>query len=183
MLGLSKSRPEYDGNKFLVMSGYGYTYSSDHDSHGFGTTQSLLYVYKRQLGFGFDLGYSYTKGGYVNPVKAQSNAFYHTHLHNYFYIGPSVYWFPLNTSRHQIHIGVSVNYSHTNDAELMTSYDPITNSEFSYYQRPSSDGVGLVASAGYTYKITNHIGIGARCYFSWFNEAHVSALFNLSFEF
>ncbi len=182
-LGSAKNRTDVCNNKFLVMSGYGYAYSSDHGSDGFGTTQTLLYMHSKHFGYGFDLGYSYTKGGYVSNVSGLSNAFTHTHLHNYFYIGPSVYWFPLNTSHHQIHLGASVNYSHSDDAELMKSYEPIDNSEYTYFQQYVLNGVGFAASAGYTYKITRHIGIGARCYFSWAEEAHVSGLVNLCFEF
>ena len=65
----------------------------------------------------------------------------------------------------------------------MTSYEPADNSEYSYFQQPLSNGVGFVASAGYTYKITGHIGVGARCFFSWFEQAHVFGLVNLCFEF
>lgn len=183
LAGLAKNGADLAENRFLIMSGYGYAYSSDHSSGGFGSAQTMLYMHSRHFGFGLDLGYSYTKGGYVNSVTGHSNAFVHDHLHNYFYIGPSVYWFPLNTVHHQIHIGTSVNYSYINDADLMTSYEPADNSEYSYFQQPLSNGVGFVASAGYTYKITGHIGVGARCFFSWFEQAHVFGLVNLCFEF
>lgn len=181
--GMAKDRADEKMNRFLIMTGYGYAYSSDNASEGFGSAQTMLYMPGRHWGFGLDLGFSYTKGGYVHSVSGHSNAFSHDHLHNYFHIGPSIYWFPLNTERHQIHIGASASFSHTNDAELMTSYEPVDNSESSYFQQPFSNGVGIAASAGYTYKITRHIGIGARCHFSWFEQAHISGLVNLCIEF
>ena len=96
-----------------------------------------------------------------------------------------MYWYPVNTQKHRVHIGGSVNYFHTNDLNQYRDFD--TGLQEYTSQRTDEvviNSIGLGAGLGYAYKLGEHMELGARFYTSWSQEEfHLMGLFNLGFSF
>ena len=180
-----------DKGNWHIMSGYGYSVMlGDMIGEGYSTVNSFIWQPQSNWGFGLDYGMNYH-----NPVKfsymvvydyTQSSINYqHTRRHNNFFVGPSVYWFPVNMAKHRVHIGGSVNYFHTNDLNQYKDFD--TNLQKYVSQRTDEvviNSIGLGASLGYAYKLGEHVELGARFYTSWSQEEfHLMGLFNIGFAF
>ena len=175
---------EIDKNNWYIMSGYGYSMMlGDMSGEGYSNVNSFIWQPNACWGFGLDYGMNYH-----NPVdySFQENMNYqYTRRHNNFFVGPSVYWFPINIEKHRLHIGGSVNYFHTNDFNRYRDFD--TNSQQYASERCEEiviNSVGLGASLGYAFKLDEHVELGLRFYTSWSQEEfHLMGLFNIGFGF
>lgn len=185
---LSAGDNKNNGN-WHIMSGYGYSVMiGDMIGEGYSNVSSFIWQPSTCWGIGFDYGMSYH-----NPVDYSFQRDYdyqgttinyqYTRRHNNFFVGPSAYWYPVNTVRHRVHIGGSVNYFHTNNFNQYKEFD--TNSQQYISERSEEiivNSIGLGASAGYSYKLGDHLELGARFYTSWSQEEfHLMGLFNIGF--
>ena len=182
-LSAGNKQEENDGN-WYIMSGYGYSVMlSEMPGEGYSTVNSFVWQPKSCWGFGLDYGMNYH-----NPVKFSLDEpinYQRTRRHNNFFVGPSVYWFPVNTAKHPVHVSGSVNYFHTNDLNQYRDFD--TGLQEYTSQRTDEvviNSIGLGAGLGYAYKLGEHVELGARFYTSWSQEEfHLMVLFNIGFAF
>lgn len=182
-LSAGNKQEENDGN-WYIMSGYGYSVMlSEMPGEGYSTVNSFVWQPKSCWGFGLDYGMNYH-----NPVKFSLDEpinYQRTRRHNNFFVGPSVYWFPVNTAKHRVHVSGSVNYFHTNDLNQYRDFD--TGLQEYTSQRTDEvviNSIGLGAGLGYAYKLSKHVELGARFYTSWSQEEfHLMGLFNIGFAF
>ena len=182
-LSAGNKQEENDGN-WLLMSGYGYSVMlSEMPGEGYSTVNSFVWQPKSCWGFGLDYGMNYH-----NPVKFSLDEpinYQRTRRHNNFFVGPSVYWFPINTTKHRVHVSGSVNYFHTNDLNQYRDFD--TGLQEYTSQRTDEvviNSIGLGAGLGYAYKLGEHVELGARFYTSWSQEEfHLMGMLNIGFAF
>ena len=182
-LSAGNKQEENDGN-WYIMSGYGYSVMlGEMPGEGYSTVNSFVWQPKSCWGFGLDYGMNYH-----NPVKFSLDEpinYQRTRRHNNFFVGPSVYWFPVNTAKHRVHVSGSVNYFHTNDLNQYRDFD--TRLQEYTSQRTDEvviNSIGLGAGLGYAYKLGEHVELGARFYTSWSQEEfHLMGLFNIGFAF
>ena len=182
-LSAGNKQEENDGN-WYIMSGYGYSVMlGEMPGEGYSTVNSFVWQPKSCWGFGLDYGMNYH-----NPVKFSLDEpinYQRTRRHNNFFVGPSVYWFPVNTAKHRVHVSGSVNYFHTNDLNQYRDFD--TRLQEYVSQRTDEviiNSIGLGAGIGYAYKLGEHVKLGARFYTSWSQEEfHLMGLFNIGFAF
>ena len=182
-LSAGNKQEENDGN-WYIMSGYGYSVMlGEMPGKGYSTVNSFVWQPKSCWGFGLDYGMNYH-----NPVKFSLDEpinYQRTRRHNNFFVGPSVYWFPVNTAKHRVHVSGSVNYFHTNDLNQYRDFD--TGLQEYTSQRTDEvviNSIGLGAGLGYAYKLDEHVELGARFYTSWSQEEfHLMGLFNIGFAF
>ena len=178
------NKQEENSSNWLLMSGYGYSVMlSEMPGEGYSTVNSFVWQPKSCWGFGLDYGMNYH-----NPVKFSLDEpinYQRTRRHNNFFVGPSVYWFPVNTAKHRVHVSGSVNYFHTNDLNQYRDFD--TRLQEYTSQRTDEvviNSIGLGAGIGYAYKLGEHVELGARFYTSWSQEEfHLMGLFNIGFAF
>ena len=178
------NRQKENSSNWLLMSGYGYSVMlGEMPGEGYSTVNSFVWQPKSCWGFGLDYGMNYH-----NPVKFSLDEpinYQRTRRHNNFFVGPSVYWFPVNTAKHRVHVSGSVNYFHTNDLNQYRDFD--TGLQEYTSQRTDEvviNSIGLGAGLGYAYKLSKHVELGARFYTSWSQEEfHLMGLFNLGFSF
>ena len=178
------NRQEENKGNWTLMSGYGYSVMlSEMPGEGYSTVNSFVWQPKSCWGFGLDYGMNYH-----NPVKFSLDEpinYQRTRRHNNFFVGPSVYWFPINTTKHRVHVSGSVNYFHTNDLNQYRDFD--TGLQEYTSQRTDEvviNSIGLGAGLGYAYKLGEHVELGARFYTSWSQEEfHLMGLFNIGFAF
>ena len=182
-LSAGNKQEENDGN-WYIMSGYGYSVMlGEMPGEGYSTVNSFVWQPKSCWGFGLDYGMNYH-----NPVKFSLNEpinYQRTRRHNNFFVGPSVYWFPVNTAKHRVHVSGSVNYFHTNDLNQYRDFD--TRLQEYTSQRTDEvviNSIGLGAGLGYAYKLGEHVELGARFYTSWSQEEfHLMGMLNIGFAF
>ena len=182
-LSAGNKQEENDGN-WYIMSGYGYSVMlGEMPGEGYSTVNSFVWQPKSCWGFGLDYGMNYH-----NPVKFSLEEpinYQRTRRHNNFFVGPSVYWFPVNPAKHRVHVSGSVNYFHTNDLNQYRDFD--TGLQEYTSQRTDEvviNSIGLGAGLGYAYKLGEHVELGARFYTSWSQEEfHLMGLFNIGFAF
>ena len=182
-LSAGNKQEENDGN-WYIMSGYGYSVMlGEMPGEGYSTVNSFVWQPKSCWGFGLDYGMNSH-----NPVKFSLEEpinYQRTRRHNNFFVGPSVYWFPVNTAKHRVHVSGSVNYFHTNDLNQYRDFD--TGLQEYTSQRTDEvviNSIGLGAGLGYAYKLGEHVELGARFYTSWSQEEfHLMGLFNIGFAF
>ena len=180
-LSAGNKQEENDGN-WYIMSGYGYSVMlSEMPGEGYSTVNSFVWQPKSCWGFGLDYGMNYH-----NPVKFSLDEpinYQRTRRHNNFFVGPSVYWFPVNTAKHRVHVSGSVNYFHTNDLNQYRDFD--TGLQEYTSQRTDEvviNSIGLGAGLGYAYKLGEHVELGARFYTSWSQEEfHLMGMLNIGF--
>ena len=178
------NRQEENTGNWLLMSGYGYSVMlGEMIGEGYSNVNSFVWQPKSCWGFGLDYGMNYH-----NPVKFSLEEpinYQRTRRHNNFFVGPSVYWFPVNTAKHRVHASGSVNYFHTNDLNQYRDFD--TRLQEYTSQRTDEvviNSIGLGAGLGYAYKLGEHVELGARFYTSWSQEEfHLMGLFNIGFAF
>lgn len=178
------NKQEENSSNWLLMSGYGYSVMlGEMPGEGYSTVNSFVWQPKSCWGFGLDYGMNYH-----NPVKFSLDEpinYQRTRRHNNFFVGPSVYWFPVNTAKHRVHVSGSVNYFHTNDLNQYRDFD--TRLQEYTSQRTDEvviNSIGLGAGLGYAYKLGEHMELGARFYTSWSQEEfHLMGLFNIGFAF
>lgn len=182
-LSAGNKQEENDGN-WYIMSGYGYSVMlGEMPGEGYSTVNSFVWQPKSCWGFGLDYGMNYH-----NPVKFSLDEpinYQRTRRHNNFFVGPSVYWFPVNTAKHRVHVSGSVNYFHTNDLNQYRNFD--TGLQEYTSQRTDEvviNSIGLGAGLGYAYKLGEHVELGARFYTSWSQEEfHLMGMLNIGFAF
>ncbi len=182
-LSAGNKQEENDGN-WYIMSGYGYSVMlGEMPGEGYSTVNSFVWQPKSCWGFGLDYGMNYH-----NPVKFSLDEpinYQRTRRHNNFFVGPSVYWFPVNTAKHRVHVSGSVNYFHTNDLNQYRDFD--TGLQEYTSQRTDEvviNSIGLGAGLGYAYKLGEHMELGARFYTSWSQEEfHLMGMLNIGFAF
>ena len=182
-LSAGNKQEENDGN-WYIMSGYGYSVMlGEMPGEGYSTVNSFVWQPKSCWGFGLDYGMNYH-----NPVKFSLDEpinYQRTRRHNNFFVGPSVYWFPVNTAKHRVHVSGSVNYFHTNDLNQYRDFD--TGLQEYTSQRTDEviiNSIGLGAGLGYAYKLGEHVELGARFYTSWSQEEfHLMGMLNIGFAF
>ena len=189
-LSAGNKQEENDGN-WYIMSGYGYSVMlGDMLGEGYSSVNSFAWQPSPCWGFGLEYGMNYH-----NPVDYSLQRDYdyqgttinyqYTRRHNNFFVGPSMYWYPVNTQKHRVHIGGSVNYFHTNDFNQYREFD--TGLQEYVSQRTDEvviNSIGLGAGLGYAYKLSKHVELGARFYTSWSQEEfHLMGLFNIGFAF
>ena len=182
-LSAGNKQEENDGNWYII-SGYGYSVMlGEMPGEGYSTVNSFVWQPKSCWGFGLDYGMNYH-----NPVKFSLDEpinYQRTRRHNNFFVGPSVYWFPVNTAKHRVHISGSVNYFHTNDLNQYRDFD--TGLQEYTSQRTDEvviNSIGLGAGLGYAYKLGEHVELGARFYTSWSQEEfHLMGMLNIGFAF
>lgn len=179
------NRQKENSSNWLLMSGYGYSVMlSEMPGEGYSTVNSFVWQPKSCWGFGLDYGMNYH-----NPVRFSFDepiSYQRTRRHNNFFVGPSVYWFPVNTAKHRVHVSGNVNYFHTNDLNQYIIFD--TNlQEYELWQYPDEvviNSIGLGAGLGYAYKLGEHVELGARFYTSWSQEEfHLMGMLNIGFAF
>ena len=178
------NKQEENSSNWLLMSGYGYSVMlGEMPGEGYSTVNSFVWQPKSCWGFGLDYGMNYH-----NPVKFSLDEpinYQRTRRHNNFFVGPSVFWFPVNTAKHRVHVSGSVNYFHTNDLNQYRDFD--TGLQEYTSQRTDEvviNSIGLGAGLGYAYKLGEHVELGARFYTSWSQEEfHLMGLFNIGFAF
>ena len=178
------NRQKENSSNWLLMSGYGYSVMlSEMPGEGYSTVNSFVWQPKSCWGFGLDYGMNYH-----NPVKFSLDEpinYQRTRRHNNFFVGPSVYWFPVNTAKHRVHVSGSVNYFHTNDLNQYRDFD--TGLQEYTSQRTDEvviNSIGLGAGLGYAYKLGEHVELGARFYTSWPQEEfHLMGMLNIGFAF
>ena len=178
------NKQEENSSNWLLMSGYGYSVMlSEMPGEGYSTVNSFIWQPKSCWGFGLDYGMNYH-----NPVKFSLDEpinYQRTRRHNNFFVGPSVYWFPVNTAKHRVHVSGSVNYFHTNDLNQYRNFD--TGLQEYTSQRTDEvviNSIGLGAGLGYAYKLGEHVELGARFYTSWSQEEfHLMGMLNIGFAF
>ena len=178
------NKQEENSSNWLLMSGYGYSVMlSEMPGDGYSTVNSFIWQPKSCWGFGLDYGMNYH-----NPVKFSLEEpinYQRTRRHNNFFVGPSVYWFPVNTAKHRVHVSGSVNYFHTNDLNQYRDFD--TRLQEYVSQRTDEviiNSIGLGAGLGYAYKLGEHVELGARFYTSWSQEEfHLMGMLNIGFAF
>lgn len=169
-------KSKYDGQKFLVSSGYGWAFDSEYSKSGYSNMNSFIYTPWKHWGFGLDLGFS------VAEKRDHSSQDQFRHKSRVYSAGPSAYWIPVRLEKHSVMLGAGVNYTHGRELVQQSPWfldrtDPIESPEV------YNNGVGIAFSTSYSFKITENIGIGARGYCNIFEGIHVSALLNLHFEF
>mgnify|MGYP002513358230 FL=1 len=182
-LSAGNKQEENDGN-WYIMSGYGYSVMlGEMPGEGYSTVNSFVWQPKSCWGFGLDYGMNYH-----NPVKFSLDEpinYQRTRRHNNFFVGPSMYWFPVNTAKHRVHVSGSVNYFHTNDLNQYRDFD--TRLQEYTSQRTDEvviNSIGLGAGLGYAYKLGEHVELGARFYTSWSQEEfHLMGMLNIGFAF
>lgn len=182
-LSAGNKQEENDGN-WYIMSGYGYSVMlGEMPGEGYSTVNSFVWQPKSCWGFGLDYGMNYH-----NPVKFSLEDpinYQRTRRHNNFFVGPNVYWFPVNTAKHRVHVSGSVNYFHTNDLNQYRDFD--TGLQEYVSQRTDEvviNSIGLGAGLGYAYKLGEHVELGARFYTSWSQEEfHLMGMLNIGFAF
>ena len=182
-LSAGNKQEENDGN-WYIMSGYGYSVMlGEMPGEGYSTVNSFVWQPKSCWGFGLDYGMNYH-----NPVKFSLDEpinYQRTRRHNNFFVGPSVYWFPVNTAKHRVHVSGGVNYFHTNDLNQYRDFD--TGLQEYTSQRTDEvviNSIGLGAGLGYAYKLGEHVELGARFYTSWSQEEfHLMGMLNIGFAF
>ena len=182
-LSAGNKQEENDGN-WYIMSGYGYSVMlGEMPGEGYSMVNSFVWQPKSCWGFGLDYGMNYH-----NPVKFSLDEpinYQRTRRHNNFFVGPSVYWFPVNTAKHRVHVSGSVNYFHTNDLNQYRDFD--TGLQEYTSQRTDEvviNSIGLGAGLGYAYKLGEHVELGARFYTSWSQEEfHLMGMLNIGFAF
>ena len=183
VLSAGNKQEENDAN-WYIMSGYGYSVMlGEMPGEGYSTVNSFVWQPKSCWGFGLDYGMNYH-----NPVKFSLDEpinYQRTRRHNNFFVGPSVYWFPVNTAKHRVHVSGSVNYFHTNDLNQYRDFD--TRLQEYTSQRTDEvviNSIGLGAGLGYAYKLGEHVELGARFYTSWSQEEfHLMGMLNIGFAF
>lgn len=182
-LSAGNKQEENDGN-WYIMSGYGYSVMlGEMPGEGYSTVNSFVWQPKSCWGFGLDYGMNYH-----NPVKFSLDEpinYQRTRRHNNFFVGPSMYWFPVNTAKHRVHVSGGVNYFHTNDLNQYRDFD--TGLQEYTSQRTDEvviNSIGLGAGLGYAYKLGEHVELGARFYTSWSQEEfHLMGMLNIGFAF
>ena len=182
-LSAGNKQEENDGN-WYIMSGYGYSVMlGEMPGEGYSTVNSFVWQPKSCWGFGLDYGMNYH-----NPVKFSLDEpinYQRTRRHNNFFVGPSVYWFTVNTAKHRVHVSGGVNYFHTNDLNQYRDFD--TGLQEYTSQRTDEvviNSIGLGAGLGYAYKLGEHVELGARFYTSWSQEEfHLMGMLNIGFAF
>lgn len=174
-------------NHWLVMTGYGYAYTSDINASGSGGASSIIYLPHKLWGYGLDLGTNQTEGvsrswdtpdSYENCYNKYSDWF----------VGPSIYLFPVNSKYHRIHLGVGGNffdYHNTYIDKHGSGQNYIENKAISISTGQSAMcNIGFHASAGYSVKFLKHLELGVRAYTSFYQEGfNLNALVNLSVSF
>ena len=178
------NKQEENSSNWLLMSGYGYSVMlGEMPGEGYSTVNSFVWQPKSCWGFGLDYGMNYH-----NPVKFSLDEpinYQRTRRHNNFFVGPSVYWFPVNTAKHRVHVSGGVNYFHTNDLNQYRDFD--TGLQEYTSQRTDEvviNSIGLGAGLGYAYKLGEHVELGARFYTSWSQEEfHLMGMLNIGFAF
>ena len=178
------NKQEKNKGNWLLMSGYGYSVMlGDMQGEGYSNVNSFIWQPKACYGFGLEYGMNYH-----NPVDyslQETINYQYTRRHNNFFVGPSVYWFPINTAKHRVHVSGSVNYFHTNDLNQYRDFD--TRLQEYVSQRTDEviiNSIGLGAGLGYAYKLGEYVELGARFYTSWSQEEfHLMGLFNIGFAF
>ena len=178
------NKQEKNKGNWLLMSGYGYSVMlGDMQGEGYSNVNSFIWQPKACYGFGLEYGMNYH-----NPVDyslQETINYQYTRRHNNFFVGPSVYWFPVNTAKHRVHVSGSVNYFHTNDLNQYRDFD--TGLQEYTSQRTNEvviNSIGLGAGLGYAYKLGEHVELGARFYTSWSQEEfHLMGMLNIGFAF
>ena len=178
------NKQERNKGNWLLMSGYGYSVMlGDMQGEGYSNVNSFIWQPKACYGFGLEYGMNYH-----NPVDysfQETINYQYTRRHNNFFVGPSVYWFPINTAKHRVHVSGSVNYFHTNDLNQYRDFD--TRLQEYTSQRTDEvviNSIGLGAGLGYAYKLGEHVELGARFYTSWSQEEfHLMGMLNIGFAF
>lgn len=167
-----------------IMTGHGYSVIlGEMPGEGYSSVSSFIWQPRRHWGFGLDYGMNYH-----NPVRfvfQEPLCYQRTRRHNNFFVGPCIYWYPVNNAKHRLHIGGSVNYFHTNDLNHYMDYDT-EKQEYvqQYHNETVVNSVGIGAGAGYSFRIGEHVELGARFYTSWSQEEfHLMALLNIGFAF
>lgn len=176
-MGLTSAKAQMlEKKSFMVMNGYGYCHNEFAD--GFGTVTTFLRSVNRWWGYGADLGI--TTGSYTEGPWGSNHETRETRMTRYF-IGPSVYFTPLNIKRHLFYIGATVGYAHNNQVNLIQEFGYGTTSKRWLTDKENAFGFG--ANAGYSFKLAEHWSIGARAYFHHANEYSISGLLNLGIHF
>lgn len=159
---------------FLLMSGYGYTYSEF--VNGFSNVNSFVYKFHKRWGAGLDLGttigsrYSHYYPDSSIEIQASTIS-----------LGPNIYFFAVNTSKHLVFMNAGMNYTHKNMTSLGRGF--IDNEPDQDWFSEKENVFGLNISAGYNYKLTDVWSIGARFYFNQAEEYNVMGLINVGVIF
>lgn len=168
-----------DHNRWLVMVGSGYSYTSDQALGGTGGVNSLIYLPHKIWGFGLDMGMNQTEG--KTRVWADPSDY---DIQTSWFVGPSVYLFPVNSKRHRVHISVGGNiFGYHNNYLYKSRFGEDDEISISHNQS-SMYNVGFHAGLGYSLKFLKHFELGIRGYSSFFQEGfNLNALLNLSVSF
>lgn len=172
--------------KWLLMSGYGYSHTlSEINVNGVGSVTSLIYIPRKTIGIGIDYGLNHTEGTSRKWDSTNSYVDYYDIFSDWF-VGPDLYWFPINNNYHRFHVGIGGNIFKSHQTGVHNrgdSYDDY-KTNVSYGKETSICNFGLNASIGYSIKIMKHFELGIRGYTSFFQEGfNLNALLNLSVSF
>ena len=172
-----KSQEKQD-SKFIVMNGYGYTFAEF--VGGFANVNSFIYKFHNRWGAGLDLGV--TSGNRINDsgLFFDNKQMLETKI-NSLSIGPNIYYFIVNRSKHIAYINGGVNYTRKNVTRL--SSEIIQNEPNESWSSKNDNVFGFNISAGYSYKLTDTWGIGARVYCNHIEELYTMGLLNATVSF
>lgn len=187
MYSSDRSRIYDEHDRWLVMMGYGYAYTSDINASGTGGSSSIIYLPHKIWGFGLDMGTNQTEGVSRSWDEPDS---YENRYNKYsdWFIGPSVYLFPVNSKYHRVHVGVGGNifdYHEIYIDKYGSGQNYIENKEISISTGQfTMCNIGFHASVGYSVKFLKHFELGVRTFTSFYQEGfNLNALLNLSVSF
>lgn len=170
-------------DNWLMMGGLGYSrdvldiYSVS--GRGFGNVFTALYQPKPFWGFGLDVCMSSNfKGPHVMRHISEHNTYFRSTIS----CGPGVYLFPWNDKRNRIHVGASAGCFFSNMMNYLERKYSYGVYEIENAYSDTEWGISVSVGVGYSYKLSESIELGIRCYSQWIqDELNVLGMLNLSF--
>ena len=170
------------------MTGYGYTYGEF--ASGATNVNSFVYNFHKNWGVGLDIITTFGERE-TNTINT-GNYIESTHDATTLSVGPNIYCFLLNNSKHQIFANAGVSYSYRKIYNLNVEYreNPNTpeNKDLNFYGKDwgrhgGSNAFGMNVSTGYNYKLSDVFAIGARLYFNMVEDWYATGMLNLTMSF
>lgn len=178
---VAKAQEEKE-SQFIVMSSGGYM-NSDF-VQGMGYVNTFLYCPSKLWAYGLDLGFS--QGSDIIDRKSSASEFYEKTDISKIFFNPSIYLTPLNTSKHQIYIGISVGIGYTDYTTIGEQKNPglgVSHEKTEYWLDRNEFGVAIGANAGYNYKFAENWMVGARLYYNHNLESTMMGLATIGIRF
>lgn len=179
---------EKSKDNFVFMTGYGYSYGEF--ASGITNINSFAYKTHRNWAVGLDL--TSTIGGRKTTSLNTGNYLKSTHEVACFSVGPNIYYFIVDNSKHQFYANAGVSYVYKRVYNLQVEYrskpDNPVGFDYDFYGKDwgrhgGMHAFGMNLSTGYSYKLSQVFGIGTRFYFNMMEDWFVAGLVNLTMTF